>query len=142
MGDPPTTYRLELKKSTPTTWRQLACRVRGKSDAERGQIAAELVTERTPLPPPSLGVAAKLCKTTPYWVQRALNGGHHHHPGDHHRNGNGRGNGKTPNLTESLKASSPAERLEAAQAVGLTWLWDEFVLPALNAEDRQSRTTK
>ena len=72
-------------------------------------------------------------------MQVALNGGN-----GHARNGNGRGrNGKTPNLTESLKASSPAERLEAAQAVGLTWLWDELILPTMNAEDRhQSKAAR
>ena len=135
MRDPDTTYSFEANKSTPT-WRQLGCLLRGKDERERGQIGAALVTGQIPLPLPSPGVAAKFCKTTPYWVQLALNGGN-----GHGRNGNG--NGKTPNLTESLKASSPAERLEAAQAVGLTWLWDELILPTMNAEDRhQSKAAK
>jgi hypothetical protein len=137
MADPRPTYRLEPKKSnTTTTLRKVGYALRSKDERQRAAVAAMLVNGTIPPSPPSVAAAARICRTSPYLVRRALNGG------QSGRNGNGRGNGKTPNLTESLKASSPAERLEAAQAVGLTWLWDELVLPTLNVEDRQSRTAK
>jgi hypothetical protein len=130
MRDPDPTYCFEPKKSNTPTWRQLACRLRGKTDAERGQIGAALVTGQIPLPLPSLGVAANLCQTTPYWVQVALNGGN-----AHGRNGSRNGNGKTPSLAEHLLHSTLIERVEAAHAFGLAELWDEMVLPAMNEEE-------
>jgi hypothetical protein len=134
MANRPPTYSFEPKKSTPTTWRQLGCLVRGKSDAERGRIGAELVTGQIPLPLPSPGVAAKLCKTTPYWVQVALNGGN-----AHGRNGSGNG---SHSLAEHMLTSTPAELFEAARAVGVDQVWDLMIMPVMQATDRQSKAAK
>ena len=141
MANRPTTYSFEPKKSTPTTWHQLGCRLRGKDERERGQIGAELVTGRIPLPPPSPGVAAKLCKCTEYWVQVALNGGNGlGHNGS--RNSNGRnGNGKA-SLTEHMLTSTPAELFEAARAFGVDQVWDLMIMPVMQATDRQSKAAK
>jgi hypothetical protein len=49
-----------------------------------------------------------------------------------HRNG-GHGNGKS--LAARLKAASPAERVEAARALGPDQVWDTMVLP-LTVEDK------
>jgi hypothetical protein len=43
-------------------------------------------------------------------------------------NGHGR-NGGCPSLIEQLKAASPAERLEAARAIGVGVIWDQMVSP-------------
>jgi hypothetical protein len=98
------------------------------------------VTGRIPLPPPSPGVAAKLCKCTEYWVQVALNGGNAHGRNGHDRNGNN----KTSSLAERLLHSTPTERVEAARAFGLARLWDEMLCPAMAEEDldHQSKAAK
>jgi hypothetical protein len=132
MRDPDPTYGFEPKKSnTPTTWRKLGYALRGKDERQRAAVAAMLVNGTVPPSPPTVAAAARICRTSPYLVRRALNGGQN-------------GNGKTPSLTEHLLHSTLAERVDAARAFGLARLWDEMVMPAMNEEDldRQSKTAK
>lgn len=45
-----------------------------------------------------------------------------------------RSNGGCPGLAELLQNSTPAERLEAATAVGVKLIWDEMVEPLLDGD--------
>lgn len=54
--------------------------------------------------------------------------------GDGHAAGNGHGNGQTVELSlaEHFQRSTPAERLHAAQVIGVAVIWDSQISPLLN----------
>jgi hypothetical protein len=101
------------------TGHQLAYALRGKSAAARVKLAATC----------SVGIAiyhptdkqrAALFRVSAFRLNRARNG-------NKKRNGNG-------SLAEHLINATPAERIEAAKALGVDQVWDQMVLPIITEE--------
>ena len=93
---------------------------RGLPARKRADLAAQAYVQRQPIERPSLATYAAAYRVPLAAVQRRLNGNGHGH------------NGKVtpaPSLTEHLRAASPAERIEAAKALGVDVVWDTMVLP-------------
>jgi len=88
-----------------------------KTKAERAAIAAGILDNRLAICGLTTAQLAILFGTTPSAInrRRACRGG-----------------GRTrPTLTDRLVRASPAERLEAARAIGIDVVWDSMIAPAL-----------
>jgi hypothetical protein len=92
------------------------------------KLAAALSTGAVVLSPMTIGQAAALVGVPVADVSRARRNGK---PG----NGNGKPTGAAESLAAHIARSSPAERVEAAQAIGLGVIWDTMISPACD-EDR------
>jgi hypothetical protein len=90
---------------------------RGLSVQERADLAARAYVQRRPIEWPSLATLATAYRAPLSAIRRQLNG-----------------NGKSkPNLAEALRTATPAERIEAARALGVDAVWDTMVLPLVSA---------
>jgi len=92
---------------------------------QRAKLAAALVDGSAEIFPPTVKQAAMLAAVPVVAVTQARRG-----------NGNGRSklkhNGET--LAEHIARSSPAERIEAARAVGIDTLWDSMISPVITSK--------
>jgi hypothetical protein len=97
---------------------------RGLPVGKRADLAAQDYVQKRPIERPSLATYAANYRVNVAAVQRRLNGN------GHHRNGHGNGEvTPAPSLAEHLRTASPAERIEAAKALGVDRVWDEMILP-------------
>jgi hypothetical protein len=124
---------LQLVNSTSAPDRPVR-RVRGQylarahlSRKQRAEIAADLVEGRAEIAPLTVRQAATLAAVPVVEVSKVRR-----------TNGNGHGNGKPKHngetLAEHIARSSPAERIAAARAIGVSLIWDTMIDPVITAE--------
>jgi len=92
------------------------------SRRQRAEIAAGLADGSLVISPPTVRQSAALAQVPVVEVTKARR-----ENGNGHANSNGKPDGET--LAQHIARSSPAERVEAARAVGVDELWDTMVDP-------------
>ena len=91
-----------------------------KTKEERAAIGARILDERLAICDLTVHQVAMLCGTNPSAINKRRI-----HPRAAHRR---------PGLAEHLQRATPAERLEAARAIGIDVIWDEMISPAIGAD--------
>jgi hypothetical protein len=90
-----------------------------RTKAQRIYLAEHLATGKVELSKPTLKQAVALARVSLADVYRARLAR--------------KPKPKSPSLAEHLAQSSPAERIEAARALGVDRIWDEMVLPLVSS---------
>lgn len=102
---------------------------RHRSQADRVEQAVAILEGRASVVDPCLLQVARQCNVPPAKIRVALR-----------RLANG-SNGHAETLAAHLARSSPAERLEAARALGIDVVWDTMISPVVSEERAAEQST-